>query len=153
MELAETWLHSKSTASAKAIQGQTLLHYDRPENSFFLSRRKNGHTCLLSGYILHGPACSASSDSWSGWYKLSWKCIYHDNLVWYSSLPAPLLVWELPEAVAGSTDIHSRFQPFQTTNHVSPAEEVSLFWHNKLIGLQKSQMSELVHVPVEKTIL
>ena len=65
----------------------------------------------------------------------------------------PLIVWELPEAVAGSTDIHSCFQPFQTTNHVSPAEEVSLFWHNKLIGLQKSQMSEFVHVPVEKTIL
>ena len=148
MELAETWLHSKSTASAEAIQGQTLLHYNRPENSFFLSRRKNGHTCLLSEYILHGPACSASSDSWSGWYPLSWKCI----MITLSDI-LPLIVWELPEAVAGSTDIHSRFQPFQTTNHVSPAEEVSLFWHNKLIGLQKSQMSELVHVPVEKTIL
>ena len=59
-------------------------------------------------------------------------------------------VCELPEAVAGPTDIHSGFQLFQVTNHVRPAEEVSLFWHNQLVGLQESQMREIVHIPVER---
>ena len=59
-------------------------------------------------------------------------------------------VCELPETEAGPTDIHSGFQPFQVTNHVRPAEEVSLFWHNQLVGLQESQMREIVHIPVER---
>ena len=59
----------------------------------------------------------------------------------------------LPEAVAGSINVNSCFQLFETSNHICPIEEVSLFWHNQLIGLQKSQMCVLVHVPVEKTIL
>ena len=57
-----------------------------------------------------------------------------------------------PEAVTGSAEILLCFHLFQATNHVGPAQEFYLFWHNQLVGLEKGQMLELIHVPVEKDI-
>ena len=41
MKLAEAWLHSKSTAAAKAIQRKALLHYDRPEKGLVFTCGEN----------------------------------------------------------------------------------------------------------------
>ena len=57
-----------------------------------------------------------------------------------------------PEAVTGSAEILLCFHLFQATNHVGPAQEFYLFWHNQLVGLEKGQMLELIHVPVEKDV-
>ena len=45
MKLAENGLNSKSTAAAKAVQGQALLHYDRPENFLVLTQRIDTPGC------------------------------------------------------------------------------------------------------------
>ena len=40
MKLADTGLNSKSNAAAEAVQGQDLLHYNRPEKFLVLARRE-----------------------------------------------------------------------------------------------------------------
>ena len=180
--MSETWLNSESTATPKAVQRKALLHDDRPGGRFLRKTELQNHStaglknspftpigrvdafevvhvlmvvvCVpfvrMVVWILFDPVVQGRLLGIS----LVLKEIFSPANVCLAMQVAhqSVNVERLPEAVTGSAEILLCFHLFQATNHVGPAQEFYLFWHNELVGLEKGQMLELIHVPVEKDI-